>query len=76
MGSLIEPANLIKHANPSPQVYGSWPATAAALAATPEVLHMSWQGLESLLAEAQQRAAWRSVSALMQQQEGHEQLSG
>jgi len=58
------------------QVYGSWPATATALAATPEVLHMSWQGLESLLGEERQRVAWRSVASMMVLQQEQEQEEG
>lgn len=44
-------------------VHGSWPAVAVALAAQPEQLTMSWQGLGSLLPEAQ-RQAWRAAGAL------------
>lgn len=44
-------------------VHGSWPVVAAALAAQPEQLTMSWQGLGSLLPEAQ-RQAWRAAGAL------------
>lgn len=44
-------------------VHGSWAAVAAALAQQPEQLTMSWQGLGTLLPEAQQRA-WRAVGAL------------
>ena len=44
-------------------VHGSWAAVAAALAQQPEQLTMSWQGLGSLLPEAQRRA-WRAVGAL------------
>lgn len=51
-------------------VYGSWPAVAAALAAAPEALHLSWSGLGSSLLGDEQRAAWERVTALQQQQEG------
>ncbi len=47
-----------------PQVHGTWPAVAAALAEQPEQLCMSWQGLGSLLEAPRQRAAWRTAGAL------------
>lgn len=48
----------------SPQVHGTWPAVAAALAEQPDQLCMSWQGLGSLLEAPRQRAAWRAAGAL------------
>ncbi|PRW59376.1 betaine aldehyde dehydrogenase isoform A [Chlorella sorokiniana] len=44
-------------------VHGSWAAVAAALAQQPEQLTMSWQGLGTVLPEAQRRA-WQAVGAM------------
>ena len=57
------------------QVYGGWRPVAAALAQQPELLALSWQGLEALLQEPAQRQAWRAVqgmaaAAAAQQAEG------
>lgn len=48
-------------------VYGSWPAVAAALAAAPEALHLSWRGLGGAL-DGERRAAWQRATAVLQQQ--------
>lgn len=49
-------------------VHGSWAAVAGALAQQPEQLTMSWQGLGTLLPEAQRRA-WQAVGAMESEEE-------
>ena len=50
--------------SPPLQVFGCWEAVGEALAADPDLLSMSWAGVESVMQTPAQRAAWATAGTL------------